>query len=124
MLKNIKYGLLLVLVVLISTTPTYAHHSFAATFSEKIIVVEGQVERFKYSNPHVIVYFNVTGENGKETQWLAEGGSATSMRNKGWDRDTLSEGDYIRVTGEATRNGSPMISMVEDGSVQFIEPAG
>ena len=121
MLNNIKFSVLL--VSLFSAVPTYAHHSFAATFSEEIITVEGTVERFKYSNPHVIVYFNVIDEEGKETQWLAEGGSATSMRNQGWDRDTLSEGDYIRITGPSTRNGSPMVSMQEDDSVTFVDPA-
>ena len=44
------------------------------------------------------------------------------MRNSGWDRDTLSPGDYIRITGESTRNGSPMVSMVEAGSVEFVDP--
>ena len=100
-----------------------AHHSFAATFTDEIIEVEGVVESLKFSNPHVIVTFNVTDENGNVTQWLGEGGSATSLRNQGWDRDTLSPGDYIRITGASTRNGSPMVSMVEADSVEIVDPA-
>ncbi len=115
-------GIALVAVLAATVLPVQAHHSFAATFTDEIIVVEGYVERLKFSNPHVIVYFNSTDANGGEQQWLAEGGSATSMRNQGWDRDTLSEGDYIRITGESTRNGSTMVSMVNNGSVQFINP--
>ena len=100
-----------------------AHHSFAATFTDEIIEVEGVVESLKFSNPHVIVTFNVTDENGNVTQWLGEGGSATSLRNQGWDRDTLSPGDYIRITGASTRNGSPMVSMVEADSVEIVDPS-
>jgi hypothetical protein len=107
----------------LSIAPAHAHHSFAATFTQDIIVVEGYVERVKFSNPHVIVYFDVTDENGEVTQWLGEGGSATSYRNQGWNPDTLEQGDYIRITGASTRNGSPMVSMVEDGSVELVDPA-
>ena len=59
--------------------PANAHHSFAATFTEEIIVVEGVVERVKFSNPHVIVYFTVTDETGQEATWLAEGGATNAM---------------------------------------------
>ena len=117
-----KFAGLFILGITLSIAPAHAHHSFAATFTEDIIVVEGVVERLKFSNPHVIVYFNVTGEDGEVTQWLGEGAAATSNRRRGWDRDTFVEGDYIRITGASTRNGSPMVSMVEDGSVEFVDP--
>ena len=117
-----KFAGLFVLGITLSIAPAHAHHSFAATFTEDIIVVEGVVERLKFSNPHVIVYFNVTGENGEVTQWLGEGTSATTYRRNGWNEDTLVAGEYIRITGASTRNGSPMVSMVEDGSVEFIDP--
>lgn len=108
-------------IAIVCTAPVNAHHSFAATFTEEIIVVEGVVERVKFSNPHVIVYFTVTDEAGKETTWLAEGGSATSLRNSGWDKETLGKGDFIRVTGQSTRNGSPMVSMQDAGSVERLD---
>ena len=111
----------LVASALVFGAPANAHHSFAATFTEEIIVVEGIVERVKFSNPHVIVYFTVTDEAGVETTWLAEGGSATSLRNAGWDKDTLSKGEFIRITGASTRNGSPMVSMQSTGSVEILD---
>lgn len=113
---------LFLLGIMLSIAPAHAHHSFAATFTNDIIVVEGVVERMKFSNPHVIVYFDVTDEDGEVTQWLAEGGSATSYRNQGWSQDTIVQGDFIRITGASTRNGSPMVSMVEDGSIEFVDP--
>jgi hypothetical protein len=110
------------LVMTLGVMQAHAHHSFAATFTDNIIVVEGVVERVKFSNPHVIVYFDITGEDGDVSQWLAEGGSATSYRNRGWDADTIKQGDAIRITGASTRNGSPMVSMVENDSFEFIDP--
>ena len=93
--------------------PVQAHHSFSATFTEEVITVEGVVNNVKFVNPHVTVYFDVTDENGEVTEWVAEADSATSLRRDGWERDTLKSGDYISITGNSTRNGSPMVSMEE-----------
>jgi len=111
-----------ILCIALSIAPARAHHSFAATFTEDIIVVEGVVERVKFSNPHVIIYFDVADKDGVVTRWLGEGGSATSYRSRGWERDTLVQGDYIRITGASTRNGSPMVSMADEGRVEFVDP--
>jgi len=115
-------GLYFMCFLTLNSASVNAHHSFAATFTEDIIVVEGVVERVKFTNPHVIVYFEVTDAAGDKTTWLAEGGSATSLRNEGWDKNTLSKGDIIRITGASTRNGSPMVSMQDSGSVEILDP--
>ena len=73
-----RFARLFVLGLTFSIAPAHAHHSFAATFTENIIVVEGVVETLKFSNPHVIVYFNVTGEAGEVTAWWGEGAAATN----------------------------------------------
>ena len=54
-MRSLCSGLLIGLTL--SAAPVRAHHSFAATFTNEIIVVEGVVEQLKFSNPHVIVYF-------------------------------------------------------------------
>lgn len=109
----------LILGVALGTPAIQAHHSFSSTFTNDIITVEGVVDRVSFTNPHVIIYFNVTDEKGEQTEWMSEGGAATLKRREGWDRDTLVQGDYIRVTGNSTHNGSPMVSMEE---VNFIDP--
>lgn len=97
-----------------------AHHSFSASFTDEIITVEGVVDEYKFANPHVVVYFNVTDEDGQVTRWMTEGLAATLLRRQGWSRDSISEGDVIRVTGNSSRNGSPMVST---DSLEFIDPA-
>lgn len=111
-----------VIAAMLGSGTVSAHHSFAATFTEEIIVVEGVVDRVKFTNPHVIVYFKVRDASGKATTWLAEGGSATSLRNEGWDKNTISKDDVIRVTGSSSRNGSPMVSMQDSSNVEILDP--
>jgi len=53
----------------------------------------------------------VTNEDGTVTRWMSEGGSATGKRRDGWDRNTIQPGQKIRVTGDSTHDGSPMVSM-------------
>lgn len=101
-----------------------AHHSFAATFDgSETIDVEGVVTEFSFRNPHVLIYFDVTNEDGSVTNWVSEGSAANLMRRSGWDSDTFQPGHTIRVSGNPTHDGSPMISMdtvgrVENGMVQ------
>lgn len=118
MRKIISTGLALGLIL--SASLTQAHHSFSATFTEDEITVEGYVEKMSFTNPHVIIYFNTTDENGEPQQWMSEGSAATLLRRRGWNATSLVEGDYIRVTGNSTRNGSPMVSM---GTLNLVDPA-
>jgi hypothetical protein len=98
--------------VVFAATAASAHHSFQATFkSDEIITVEGVITDFRFKNPHVLLYLDVTGDDGAVTNWMSEGGSATSLRRRGWARDTFSKGETIRVTGNSTHDGSPMVSI-------------
>ena len=106
--------------VIVSGTSALAHHSFQATFkSDAKIHVEGVVTRFSFRNPHIIVYLDGTNEYGSVTQWMSEGGAATLMRRAGWDRNTLKPGDRVRVYGDSTHDGSPMVSI---DSVEILDP--
>ena len=106
-------GITSMLVAALWTLPVQAHHSFSATFTDEVITVNGIVTDMKFVNPHVNVYFDVTDENGDVTEWVSEGDSATSLRTDGWSSDSLESGDYISITGNSSRNGSPMVSMEE-----------
>lgn len=91
-----------------------AHHSFAATFdSQETISVEGIVTEFRFRNPHVLIYLDATDENGNTTNWMAEGSAASVWRQSGWQNDSLEPGDMMRITGNATHDGSPMVSIKE-----------
>ena len=84
-----KSVLFLCLGLLLATNQAVAHHSFAASFIDEEIEAEGVVERYVFKNPHVIMYLNVTDEEGNQTRWMVEGSAATSLRRQGWSNDTM-----------------------------------
>ena len=108
---NIKYVCFLSFFLLLN--PAQAHHSWTASYTDEYISVEGTVDRYLFKNPHVVVYLNVTNDSGETTRWMSEGAAATGLRLAAWDEDTLTEGEYIRITGRAGRNGRPMVSLGE-----------
>ena len=118
-MKYLIPGLLLASLML-SATPAQAHHSFSATFTdERTSTIEGVVTRFNFRNPHVLIYLDVTNEDGSVTEWITEGSAATSMRRDGWSADTVEPGNMVRISGDATHDGSPMTSL---GSIHLIDP--
>ncbi len=105
--------------LLLASVSATAHHSFQATFkSDETITVEGVVTDYRFKNPHVIVYLDVTNEDGSTTNWMSEGGSATSLRRQGWDKTTIPKGQRIRINGNSTHDGSPMVSI---GTIEILD---
>jgi len=108
------------LSVSLGVTAAHAHHSFAATFNDgEKIAVEGVVTEFSFKNPHVLVYLDVTNDDGSVTNWMSEGAAATSMRTSGWTRDIIKTGDRVRIHGNSTHDSSPMVSM---DSIDLLDP--
>ena len=115
----LRLGLVVGLVVSLSAS---AHHSFSANFKiNDKITVTGTVTKLSFRNPHVLLYFNVTNDDGTSTRWVSEAGSATNMRRKGWSRDSFKAGDLVRVTGDRSHDGSPMTSI---DTVQILDASG
>lgn len=114
MSQVVSYGLkalaLSLVVILSGMNSVLAHHSFTSTFSRSDTVeVEGVVTAFNFRNPHVIIHLDVANEDGTVTNWMAEGASATGWRRDGWSAQTLSPGDIMRIGGNASNDGSPMV---------------
>ena len=117
--ERMKALIPLCLSLTFSVNQAFAHHSFAASFTDEEIQTEGVVLNYVFRNPHVVIYLNVTDDAGDEVRWMVEGGAATSMRKSGWSNDTIQRGEYLRVTGRAGRDGRPMINM---GMVEVLDP--
>lgn len=87
-----------------------AHHSFAVHFvSDRLITVKGVVTQFRFTNPHGIVTFNVTKEDGSVEEWRAETNSPNALRRRGWTKDSIKVGDEVEILGFPTRDGSPYL---------------
>ena len=94
-------------VLLASTLPLVAHHSFAAEFDgSRTVTLEGKVVKLEMVNPHSWLHFDVTKPDGTVEHWMSEGGSPSVLLRLGWNRDTLPAGTKIKITGAPAKDGS------------------
>jgi Family of unknown function (DUF6152) len=67
-------------VASLSWGPTYAHHSFAATyFVDQEITVEGTLTQFLYRNPHSFVKVEAADKNGQMLIGSVEWGGGAQL---------------------------------------------
>jgi hypothetical protein len=82
-----------------------AHHAFAAEFDGKApVLLRGKVTRIEWINPHAWVHINVTGPDGKDTEWMVEGGTPNTLLRSGIDRNSLKAGQEIIVRGYQSKD--------------------
>jgi hypothetical protein len=93
-----------------ATLSVSAHHSAAVFYLlDKQITVEGVVKSYTLGNPHARIYMTVQGPDGKDQEWLAEGGSRTVLLRNGWTGDEIKPGDRVKVIGNPSRDGSNVV---------------
>ncbi|MEP7313281.1 MAG: DUF6152 family protein [Pseudomonadota bacterium] len=93
-------------VTLAGAAPALAHHSFASEFdAAKHIKVTGTVTKVEWRNPHAYFYVDVEGEKGVVQNWAMELGSPNGLARRGWNRNSLKEGDVVTVEGSRARDG-------------------
>jgi hypothetical protein len=101
--------------------PLAAHHGSAAFDSGKKVVLKGTVKEWLYSNPHCLLKIEVTGEDGKAVQWIAEGQAPNTIFPAGYRKDSFKAGDQVEITVEPVKENIPMgrilQSVLADGKV-------
>ena len=101
--------------------PLSAHHGSAAFDTGKTVVLKGTVREWLYSNPHCLLRLDVTGEDGKVVQWVAEGQAPNVIFPAGYRRDSFKPGDQVTITVEPVKLGAPMgrilQSVLADGKI-------
>jgi Family of unknown function (DUF6152) len=106
-MQRLVLSLVLVSGLLLSAVPASAHHAFATEFDgQKPVTKRGIVTKIDWANPHVWFYINVKTESGQVENWGFEMGGPNSLRNSGWNRDTMKIGDEVIVEGSLAKNGS------------------
>jgi uncharacterized protein (UPF0261 family) len=97
---------LLVWCVVISV-PASAHHSMAMFDLGATTTVTGVVTRIELKNPHSLFYLSVTGEDGKQVEWMLEAQPLVTLLDSGWSQTTMKVGDKVTAAGSPARNGRP-----------------
>lgn len=93
--------------LLVSATAVRAHHSFVAEFDgEKPVTLTGPVTKVEWRNPHIWVYLDARGPDGKLTPWQCEGGAPNALTRQGWSRTTFTLGHDITVQGWRAKDGT------------------
>lgn len=122
---------LLILVLLGSSAPLPAHHSFGAEDDvNKPITLTGVVTKVEWTNPHTHFYLDVADGAGKVTNWKFEGYNLAVLYRIGWKKDsTIKPGDRITVSGWQARDGgnwghSRQITLPDGNKMFFGPPAG
>ena len=99
-------------LALLAPGAALAHHSFAAFFdSANTIKVTGKVIDFRFTNPHGSIGIEVTGADGKVTEWRAETNAPVVLMRRGWTRTSLKPGDIVTLEGWGSRDGKHYIRL-------------
>ena len=103
--------------LIISAVAT-AHHGGAAYDGSETVEVVGKVSRFEFVNPHVLIYANVTDEDGNSVEWSGELTSPNRLARSErstvrWHKDIFQPGDDITLIGNPARSGAPSLRLQE-----------
>jgi hypothetical protein len=80
--------------------PAWAHHPFDSEFDTSAPVkLSGKVTKIYWSDPHVVVQLGVADAGGQIREWNFEAASPSAMEKKGWQKDSLKEGQQITIQG-------------------------
>lgn len=81
-----------------------AHHSFAMFDQSKLMVLEGTVHEFQWTNPHAFIELDVAN-GGAVRRWSIELNSPNNLKRQGWMRASLRSGEKVKVRVAPLRNG-------------------
>ena len=108
---RMKLVLILVGGILIAGVPAWAHHSFAAEFDlNQPITLKGVLTKMEWTNPHGWIYIDVTGPDGKVTNWGVEAGAPTALLRRGLRKTDFPAGVEVTVDGFRAKGGAPRVN--------------
>ena len=128
-MKRLSAFFVIVTGLLIAVAPLPAHHGRGNTYnSNEIVTLEGTVTELAWRNPHVVLYVDVTDENGNVENWGLESMNVSSLGRRGFSRNTLRPGQEITAKLNPAYSDAPRgvirTIIMEDGTevLQFGGP--
>ena len=105
-MNRLSKPLLAALALPALAVPALAHHSYSMFDMNKTVVLEAQVVRFKWQNPHAFIEADVAARGGTTERWAIEMTSPNNLAQEGWKRTSLKEGDRVRIWVHPLRSGA------------------
>ena len=101
----------------LAALPMWAHHAFQAEYDDKKPVhLVGKVTEMEWINPHSWIHVDVTGPDGKVTNWMVECGSPNIMLRRGFTKRSLEAGTELVIDGYQAKSGD---NKANGGSITF-----
>lgn len=126
---NMKRGIVAAALGLFCmTAPVLAHHGFDTEYdAKKKVKLTGVVTLVAWTNPHMRVYIDVTGPDGKVTNWNLELTSPNRIRREGWGPNDLIPGDKVVFEGyggKVVESRGSLLSIRKDGEQTMLFEEG
>jgi hypothetical protein len=102
---RLRPSLLAALALAALALPAAAHHSYSMFDMNKTVVLEAEVVRFKWQNPHAFIEADVAARGATE-RWAIEMTSPNNLAQEGWRRTSLKPGDRVRIWVHPLRSGA------------------
>jgi DNA/RNA endonuclease YhcR with UshA esterase domain len=99
-----------------------AHHAVASAYDlNKEVVLQGQLMKLNFRNPHSNLELAVPNADGTTTDWVLTTASTQVLTRAGVNRDSIKPGEILKITILPARNGDPagFIRTLELGDQQF-----
>jgi hypothetical protein len=105
--KSKTIGLALCAGLALLSAPALAHHSVNAEFDpSKEIMVTGVLAKVAWTNPHIYIWVDAKGEDGKVVTWSFEGNPPGLLHRAGVTKDVFKVGETITVTAMPANDGT------------------
>jgi hypothetical protein len=94
--------------LLVIGTQTQAHHAVASVYDlNKEVVLEGQLTKLNFVNPHPNMLVAVPNADGTVTEWTLTTASIQNLTRQGINKTSIKPGESLKITILPARNGSP-----------------
>jgi hypothetical protein len=115
-------GLLVLCGSLVLGTELQAHHAVASVYDlNKEIILEGQLTKLNFRNPHSNLLLAVPNSDGSTTEWVLTTASLQVLTRAGVNNESIKPGASLKITALPARNGNPagFIRRLELGDREF-----
>jgi Family of unknown function (DUF6152) len=94
-------------VAITAAWPVFAHHSFAMFDHNHQIKLNGTVQYFQWTNPHVYIRLVANDPQGHEKSYTIECANPGLLDRAGWKWNMIKVGDKVTAIIAPLRTGEP-----------------
>ncbi|HEY5623849.1 MAG TPA: DUF6152 family protein [Gammaproteobacteria bacterium] len=106
----------------LAAAPVAAHHSPIIFDADSVVVIEGRISRFDWTNPHSYIFVETVDAAGQTREWQVETDATPILSRNGWTSGSLVPGELVSIRANPDRrseraHGQLIALEKADGSV-------